>query len=184
MKSLLVMFFAPMTLLFQTPTLANDGAEGGIIPVFRGDSGILGEIIGPKCLNCHASELSGGARNGAPDGVNFDTYESAKQFANRIIQRAVVQMDMPPNPSLVLDDEEKQALKNWMTLEFPESTMPPHFTMTSQTLELPEVFIFDANGDVTRKAVTEMQLIQPQPPFQFEITEIEIRSLDTDNTSQ
>jgi uncharacterized membrane protein len=30
------------------------------------------------CVVCHSSTLTGDARNGAPDGVNFDSYDAAK----------------------------------------------------------------------------------------------------------
>jgi uncharacterized membrane protein len=34
------------------------------------------------CHRCHSAQVSGAARNGAPDGVNFDTYEEFKVFAD------------------------------------------------------------------------------------------------------
>jgi uncharacterized membrane protein len=34
------------------------------------------------CVRCHSAQVSGDARNGAPDFVNFDTYEEAKAVAD------------------------------------------------------------------------------------------------------
>jgi hypothetical protein len=31
-----------------------------------------------KCVTCHSSNLTATARNGAPAGINYDTYEAAR----------------------------------------------------------------------------------------------------------
>src|SRR5262245_60042985 len=36
------------------------------------------QIIEPKCLMCHSVDKTGADRMGAPDGIDFDTYEIAK----------------------------------------------------------------------------------------------------------
>ena len=38
---------------------------------------VLQQIFQPSCLSCHSSNLTGTARNGAPVGVNFDTFANA-----------------------------------------------------------------------------------------------------------
>ena len=52
-------------------------------------------ILSQNCIRCHSSGNSGTARNGAPSGVNFDTYALAvasSQRANVRIQAG----SMPP----------------------------------------------------------------------------------------
>lgn len=154
-----------------------NGSEEAITPVYEGETGILEKVIRPNCLGCHSSTLQGGQRNGAPEGVNYDTFAGAKQFGDRIVQRAVKLMTMPPRGPI--GDKEKQALKNWMMLGFPENTMPPHYITETVVLELPEIFIIDTDGNISTKATTEMKLIAPfVAPFRFEIQQIEVVNLE------
>ena len=175
MKNLLGLLLSFFICTFSISAAAQvTELEDTIVPTYNGDNGILEKIIRPKCLGCHSSQLSGeSARNFAPEGVNFDTFESAKLKGDNIVNQAVELMRMPPNSAFRLNDNEKQAVKNWMMLGFPEETMPTHYIVADQTLILPEVFIIDADGNITTKAVTDMKLVGSEP-IRFEIQQLEV----------
>lgn len=173
-KSLsLILSFFIYTFSFSVAAQVNE-LEDTITPTYNGDNGILEKIIRPKCLTCHSSQLSGeSARNFAPEGVDFDTFEGAKQQGSDIVNQAVEFMRMPPNSAFRLNDDEKQAVKNWMMLGFPEETMPTHYIVADQTLISPEVFIINADGNITTKAVIDMRLVE-SAPIRFEIQQLEV----------
>ena len=163
--------------VYCLPTSAQVKAPAQISPVFEGDSGILANIFRQKCLGCHLSTLPAGQRGGAPVGVDFDTFATARQFGDEIVARTVELMNMPPSGPL--SDEEKQALLNWKALGFPESTLPALYFSATQALELPEVFIVDENGNISSKVKTGMQLVPPfVAPFRFEIQQLEVIDID------
>ena len=166
-----------LALIYSFPVSAQVTAPAEIAPVYEGDNGILANIFRQKCLSCHLSTLPAGQRDSAPVGVDFDTFATAKQFGDEIVERAVELMDMPPSGSL--SDEEKQALLNWKTLGFPESTLPALYFSATQSLELPEVFIIDENGNISSKVRTGMKLVPPfVAPFRFEIQQLEVVDLE------
>ncbi len=174
MKKQLILVLFPLVFILSVNTQAME-LEDKVIPIYDGDNGILEKIIRPKCLMCHSSQLSGeDARTFAPEGVNFDTFEETKPHGDKIIRRAVESMTMPPNPARRLDDDEKQAMKNWMAMGFPESTMPTHYIVADQTLELPEIFIINPDGDITTKAIVKMGLTTPSGQALFEIKELNV----------
>ena len=80
-------------------------------------------------------------------------------------------MNMPPSFSSLskLNEEQKQALKNWQALGFPEHSLPPIFSFSSSTLHLPKVYLKDEKGDIVQKISAEMALIPNQPAIQFEL---------------
>lgn len=82
-------------------------------------------------------------------------------------------MNMPPSfsPLPRLNEEQKQALKNWQALGFPEHSLPPIFSFSSSTLHLPKVYLKDENGDITQKISAEMALIPNQQAVRFELTD-------------
>jgi hypothetical protein len=73
------------------------------------------------CTRCHASTLSGAARQGAPAGHDFDTYLGVIAVADHVDEHAaagptVVNEEMPPSapkPSL----EERRQLGTWLACE-------------------------------------------------------------------
>jgi len=72
------------------------------------------------CIKCHASTAVGAARQGSPDGVNFDTPELAAKFAASILNRTVTKADMPPawiNPQPTADERAK--VQTWINCEYP-----------------------------------------------------------------
>ncbi len=72
------------------------------------------------CTNCHSSQLSGPARNGAPTNVNFDSYEGAKANASRILTQVSSNSMPPPSSGFSLTAEEKQELYAWIECGTPE----------------------------------------------------------------
>jgi len=59
----------------SSPPPANTCPPPAEVPTFSDlESGIL-----PICRECHSASVTGDARQGAPPGIDFDTYE---QFAN------------------------------------------------------------------------------------------------------
>lgn len=93
---------------------------------FGHDAGIDGEvtyggqiaaILDSSCVRCHGSDKQGAARNGAPAGVDFDTYADAVQnadLANTQIQSGV----MPVGGQL--SDDEKGLFQAWVDQGTPE----------------------------------------------------------------
>ena len=72
------------------------------------------------CVNCHSSTLTGNARNGAPEGYDFDQYESASDKADEI-EVLVQSGQMPPTYSgYALSDAQKSALYLWIDCDTPE----------------------------------------------------------------
>ena len=72
------------------------------------------------CTSCHAATLDPNDRMGAPQGIDFDTWEGASLWADRIV--AVTQgqeATMPPagGPS----DEEREAIAAWVACGAPGS---------------------------------------------------------------
>ena len=174
-----------LTLLSSALFSAANAQEGDtrsfISPDFWGKQGIKDKIIRPKCLGCHSSQLSGAERNGAPEGSNFDTYDDAKSQASKIIQRAVVDMDMPPDPDQQLTDVEKKALQNWVKLGFPSTGISGQYSSTG-ILTLPKVYVLDAAGNAIGTAEAEMKVIKTTRPFQFEITGLKYTPINSSDS--
>lgn len=53
-------------------------------------------IVESRCLGCHSVTRTGSQRNGAPIGVNFDTYEDASRLATAMDD--VIQSGFMPPP--------------------------------------------------------------------------------------
>lgn len=74
------------------------------------------------CLRCHSETLGTDfARTDAPQGINFDTLESARPFINRIRLRAGIQGDMPPRPLVVPHPSDAQRIQliQWLECGMP-----------------------------------------------------------------
>ncbi len=70
------------------------------------------------CRGCHASTLSDEARSGAPAGIDFETLDDARMWADRIEARALgSEASMPPagGPSA----EELELLEAWLDAGLP-----------------------------------------------------------------
>lgn len=143
-----------------------------IEPVYEGEDGIRAKVFARHCLACHSSDRTGEDRNNAPPGVDYDNYEAAVESGDPAVTRGVTFMNMPPSFSSLpkLNEEQKQALKNWQALGFPEHSLPPIFSFGSGTLHLPKVYLKDENGDIMQKLTVEMALVPNQKAIQFELT--------------
>lgn len=64
------------------------------------------------CAGCHSSLVREDQRNGAPVGVDLDTWPDMLTWAERIDVRALDTLDMPPGggPS----EEERRLLREWL----------------------------------------------------------------------
>lgn len=67
------------------------------------------------CNGCHSSLLRPEIRNEAPVGVDFDTYAQTVFWADRIWERGVVQVSMPPGGGPGPD--ELARFEEWMLCE-------------------------------------------------------------------
>lgn len=78
-------------------------------------------LLEQHCTGCHSSLVPEDHREGAPTGVDFDTYEGVLTWAERIEARAVPDgSTMPPGggPS----EEQRALLHEWLTCTvIPES---------------------------------------------------------------
>jgi len=141
-----------------------------IEPVYDGEDGIRAMVFETNCLGCHSSELTGADRNGAPAGADFDTYSEASEHGEGAVNRGVIAMDMPPaSVSNALTDMQKQALKNWKALGFPKAVLPTIYSADTAELSLPQVYLKDANGDITLQWKANMKLIPGSDPLEFEL---------------
>lgn len=68
--------------------------------------------MGKHCTGCHSSLVREDQRNGAPVGVDLDTWPDMLTWAARIEVRALEDLDMPPGggPS----EEERALLAEWL----------------------------------------------------------------------
>ncbi len=174
MKNRFVILFASCFVMSQALAIE---------PVYDGENGIRAKIFETNCLACHSTELTGADRNGAPEADNFNTFMEALKEGVEAVDEAVVKMDMPPSSSGLpkLDEEQKQALKNWQAVGFPEKTLPTIYSSDSIKLTLPQVYLKDGNGDITPKWKAEMTLIPGSDPIQFELTDF--GDIDASSTS-
>ena len=53
-------------------------------------------VLTTWCTPCHSSAMDADSRQGAPEDVNFDSYEGASAHADAIVQWAVEAREMPP----------------------------------------------------------------------------------------
>jgi uncharacterized membrane protein len=68
-------------------------------------------ILDASCIACHATDAEGADRNGAPAGVNFDTYAAAVESAD-LANSQIQPGGMPPTSPL--KDHEKAVFQAWI----------------------------------------------------------------------
>jgi uncharacterized membrane protein len=90
-------------------------------PAFNGDCSTVASVptfedlqmgILPICLGCHSARVTGAARHGAPDGLNFDTYEEFESVADTA-SYLVSQHEMPAPSGDGPTDSERNQLYAW-----------------------------------------------------------------------
>ncbi len=64
------------------------------------------------CTSCHHAGLVNDGRDGAPPGVDFDTYDGALIWSDEVDHRTFVVGDMPPILGPL--DEERERLHEWI----------------------------------------------------------------------
>ena len=101
-------------------------------PVYDGLNGIKAKVFATNCLSCHSSTLTGSARNGAPDSLNFDTYEAAVANAADALSEENGGT-MPPDTSGIplLDGGQTAALLAWQSAGFPRTSTALTTTLVS-----------------------------------------------------
>ena len=69
-------------------------------------------FMAKHCIGCHSVLHEGNLREGAPLGVDLNTYDDVLQWAERIDARALGSIDMPPGggPS----ESERAMLAEWL----------------------------------------------------------------------
>jgi mono/diheme cytochrome c family protein len=74
-------------------------------------------MLDSNCISCHAAALNGADRNGAPLGVDFDTYTAAVDSGEQANTR-IKAGTMPPSGPL--SGEEMSLFQAWVDQDFPE----------------------------------------------------------------
>ena len=81
----------------------------------------FGEVqIFAKCLGCHATEVTGSARQGAPPSANLDDYDSAAAVAERAALYVFHGIMPPPVTGITVTEAEKEQLYLWALCGTPE----------------------------------------------------------------
>jgi uncharacterized membrane protein len=89
-----------------------DGSDGSV--TYSQD---VAPILDANCIGCHAAYREGADRNGAPVGVDFDTYEAAAESGQAANTRVQAGSMPPPGP---LSEEDKETFQAWADGGFPE----------------------------------------------------------------
>jgi uncharacterized membrane protein len=76
------------------------------------------------CLSCHGASVTGPARGGAPEDMNFDTLEEVREHAEHMDTHAAAgpsatNTDMPPSSSPQPTQEERRKLGEWLACGAP-----------------------------------------------------------------
>lgn len=79
-------------------------------------------VLRTWCTPCHSESLTGPARSGAPDGVDFDDYADVASFG-ALISAAVADERMPPSGGLPASD--RDALIAWVECGMPREGTDP-----------------------------------------------------------
>lgn len=74
-------------------------------------------VLQPYCAECHSSLQQGQARNGAPEALDFDTYEDVEPVA-AAVANAITSGSMPPATLPRPDPAERQLAEDWRRCGF------------------------------------------------------------------
>ncbi|HEX9102256.1 MAG TPA: hypothetical protein VF997_08640 [Polyangia bacterium] len=98
---------------WSAPLTTPDGGAGGDTW-----ASFARDLFASDCTRCHSSTLTGLARNGAPDGYDWDV-ESAVRAHLDVIRSAVgVANIMPPSAPLPTCDERRRLVR-WIDADAP-----------------------------------------------------------------
>lgn len=95
-----------------------DGAAAACVPY----EPTVRLLVENNCATCHASTVTGTDRNGAPVGVDFETYIKAVNWAEPM-RRRIVAGTMPPGAPLAADQQ--TAFANWVAVGVPQTCVLP-----------------------------------------------------------
>ena len=84
-------------------------------PTYTND---VAAITAEHCLSCHASDLQGPARSGAPTDLNWDDYEAIEPDVARFAD-AITSGRMPPMPNPPVPAEQRMLVDEWRACGFP-----------------------------------------------------------------
>lgn len=94
--------------------------DGGFTVDCSGDVPSYSELtILDTCTGCHSSELDGVEREGAPEDINFDTYEAAVDSSIDAVG-VLSNGSMPPPGVAQPSAAQKQAFYNWAGCDTPQ----------------------------------------------------------------
>jgi hypothetical protein len=155
-----------LMLLFAFPSIGH--ADPSIVPqhAYEGYSGVRSTVFATHCLSCHSSDKAGPDRNGAPEDVNFDTYQATLHHAERAVARAVDEMTMPPASSGIppLTEEQKSAMKGWQSEVFPLFPYISWGVFDGTRLTVPIIVV---KGESTNYVATLKQILLKDSPSGF-----------------
>jgi len=131
----LALLGSPGLALWALAVACPGGGRDGVAPTDPTDTGTpcsdslsdwqtVGQrVLHTWCTPCHSTKIAVELRQGAPVGVNFDTYELVFPWAERIRQRASIRVDMPPSGGVSKAD--RAALAEWVECGAVGTIVPP-----------------------------------------------------------
>jgi len=102
----------------DVPTLTVHEGDESCPPDSVADWDTVGQpLLSTWCTPCHTSHLIEGERQGAPVGLDFDTYEASALQVEGILSASVNSTRMPPAGGM--SDEDREALGEWIACGAP-----------------------------------------------------------------
>ena len=77
------------------------------------------KVVEQRCQICHSSKLSGGQRQSAPAGVNFDDLGTVRDKAEDMYSRAE-DGEMPPAPYNAVTGADLDNMRAWLACGAPD----------------------------------------------------------------
>lgn len=79
-------------------------------------------ILDTKCLQCHSMMLKMQARQGAPEGIDFDTYELAQPHFDAMSSAITSGREPPPTlmPKIEVTPAERELVSDWRSCMYPK----------------------------------------------------------------
>ena len=113
--------FAAAAAMSSVLSIACSGTDDGDteepFPAFNGDCttvkavptfAALEQGLLPICRGCHSAQVVGAARNNAPEGLNFDTYELFSAFSDGAVLLVQNRLMPPPNGAGPTESQKNQ----------------------------------------------------------------------------
>lgn len=76
-------------------------------------------IVEARCLSCHSSALAGAARNGAPAGLDFDSFDSTEPNLATFADAITSGREPPPESGLATTEAERDVVQAWRACSYP-----------------------------------------------------------------